>query len=254
MRASRRSVWVWTGRNRIRQPSLRPLSPRLMVTGTRCEVLRQLLVGAYAQLGFDVLGDEAFASMVLANRGTGRKAGHDRCPGRARRCTPHRNTLTAALQRSKHVTSEMSWPPHAWLTPPTRGRPAMALYDVMTLHFGDEDDLRKVEMSKEHHIDPRVQVRLLVDPGGFPLEVHLFEGSKAETTTLIPVLTSFQERQGVADMVVVADVGMLCAAKPECFGGCGLRIAIDQSPLQPGRTLSQVSRWANMLNPPHPHL
>ena len=67
------------------------------------------------------------------------------------------------------------------------------LYDVTTLHFerGDEDELRKVGMSKEHRVDPQVQVGLLVDPAGFPLEVHLFEGNKAETTTLIPVLRAF---------------------------------------------------------------
>jgi hypothetical protein len=29
-------------------------------------------------------------------------------------------------------------------------------------------------------VDPQVQVGLLVDPGGFPLEVHLFEVNKAE--------------------------------------------------------------------------
>jgi len=35
---------------------------------------------------------------------------------------------------------------------------------------------------------------LLTTADGFPLEVHLFEGNKAETKTLIPVLTRFRER------------------------------------------------------------
>ena len=85
-----------------------------------------------------------------------------------------------------------------------------------TLHFEneDEDDLRRVGMSKEHRVDPQVQVGLLVDPSGFPLEVHLFEGNAAETKTLVPVLASFQARHGVADMVVVADAGMLSARRP----------------------------------------
>jgi len=48
--------------------------------------------------------------------------------------------------------------------------------------------------------------------GGFPLEVHLFEGNKAETTTLIPVLSASAQRHGVRDMVVAADTGMLPAA------------------------------------------
>ena len=66
-------------------------------------------------------------------------------------------------------------------------------------------------MSKERRVDPQIQVGLLVDPAGFPLEVHCFAGNKAETRTLVPVLQAFQQRHGVADMVVVADAGMLSA-------------------------------------------
>jgi transposase len=42
--------------------------------------------------------------------------------------------------------------------------------------------------------------------------VHLFEGNKAETKTLVPVLTGFAERHDIDDVVVVADAGMLSAA------------------------------------------
>ena len=88
------------------------------------------------------------------------------------------------------------------------------VYDVTTLHFEaeNEDALRKVGMSKERRVDPQIQVGLLVDPSGFPLEVSCFEGNTAETTTLLPVLRGFQERHDVSDMVVVADAGMLSAA------------------------------------------
>ena len=37
-----------------------------VVTGTASQVLWQVLTDAYARLGFEVLGDEAFAAMVLA--------------------------------------------------------------------------------------------------------------------------------------------------------------------------------------------
>jgi hypothetical protein len=30
-------------------------------------------------------------------------------------------------------------------------------------------------MSKKHHVDPQIQVGLLMDPGGFPLEARLFD-------------------------------------------------------------------------------
>jgi transposase len=94
---------------------------------------------------------------------------------------------------------------------------------VTTLHFerGDEDELRKAGMSKEHRAGPQVQAGLLVDPGGFPLEVRLFEGNKAETTTLIPVLSAFAQRHGVRDMVVVADAGMLPAANLNALEDAG---------------------------------
>jgi transposase len=68
---------------------------------------------------------------------------------------------------------------------------ALVLYDVTTLYFETprEDGLREVGMSKERRVDPQVTFGLLTDAGGFPLAVHLFEGNKAETKTLIPVLT-----------------------------------------------------------------
>ena len=81
-------------------------------------------------------------------------------------------------------------------------------------------------MSKEHRVDPQVQVGLLVDPGGFPLEVHLFEGNKAETTTLIPVLTAFQARHGVAETVVVADAGMLSAGNLNALEDAGFSFVV----------------------------
>ena len=196
-----------------------------VVTGTASQVLWQVLTEAYARLGFDVLGDEAFTAMVLA-----------RCVEPASKLAttgilnelgvraPHRNTLAASLKRAtardyRH-TLATACRVHSVRT---AGTPALILYDVTTLHFenGEEDDLRKVGMSKEHRVDPQVQVGLLVDPGGFPLEMHVFEGNKAETTTLIPVLSAFQARHGVTDLVVVADAGMLSAANLNALEDAG---------------------------------
>ncbi|MDA8439409.1 MAG: transposase [Propionibacterium sp.] len=75
-------------------------------------------------------------------------------------------------------------------------------------------------------MDPQVQVGLLVDPGGFPLEVHMFEGNKAETTTLIPVLTAFGERHAITEMVVVADAGMLSAANLNAIEDAGFSFIV----------------------------
>jgi len=105
---------------------------------------------------------------------------------------------------------------HACYTHATRGGGlALVLYDLTTLYFETprEDGLRKVGMSKERRVDPQVTVGLLTDRSGFPLAVHLFEGNKAETKTVVPVLTGFRDQHPDAgEVIVVADAGMLSAA------------------------------------------
>src|SRR5665811_1463091 len=146
--------------------------PSARVVSSSCWLLWQVLTDAYRHLGFDVLGDEAFRAMVLARlveptskADTGRVLEELGVPA------VHVNTLHAALRRSRErdyrgrlATACLAHSAR------TTGRVAMVLYDVTTLHFenADEDDLRRVGMSKEHRVDPQVQVGLLVDPGGFP--------------------------------------------------------------------------------------
>jgi transposase len=65
-----------------------------------------------------------------------------------------------------------------------------------------------------------------VDPAGFPLEVHLFEGNTAETTTILPVLRAFQERHGVTGLVVVADAGMLSAGNLNAIEDAGFSFIV----------------------------
>ena len=188
-------------------------------------LLWQVLADAYAHLGFDVLADEAFRALVLARLiEPTSKADTVRVLEEIGAPTPHVNTLHAAMARARDrdyrgrlATACMAHSARA------TGAASLILYDVTTLHFenADEDDLRRVGMSKEHRVDPQVQVGLLVDPGGFPLEVHMFEGNKAETTTLIPVLRAFAGRHGVSDMVVVADAGMLSAANLNALEDAG---------------------------------
>ena len=55
-----------------------------------------------------------------------------------------------------------------------------------------EDDLRRVGYSKERRVDPQIIVGLLVDRAGFPLQVGCWEGNRAETTTIIPIVRPVQ--------------------------------------------------------------
>jgi len=202
-----------------------------VVTGTASQVLWDVLGTAYQQLGFDTLGDEAFRALVLARvvEPTSKAAvaellGDLGVPG------PHENTLYAALRRSARRDYRDRLARACWehAVRAAGGVAAMVLYDVTTLHFETdvEDDLRRVGMSKERRVDPQIQVGLLVDPGGFPLEVHCFAGNKGETLTLIPVLKAFQERHGVADLVVVADAGMLSASNLNAVEDAGFSFIV----------------------------
>jgi transposase/CYTH domain-containing protein len=85
------------------------------------------------------------------------------------------------------------------------------LYDVTTLYFeiDKEDDYRKSGFSKERRLEPQIIVGLLVNKHGFPLAINSFEGNKAETKTLVPVLQEFKTENGIKEITVVADAGMM---------------------------------------------
>ncbi len=90
---------------------------------------------------------------------------------------------------------------------------SLLLYDVTTLYFEvqKEDEFRKPGMSKERRLEPQIIVGLLVDQSGFPLSVNSFEGNKAETKTILPIITAFKKQHNLTDITVVADAAMLSA-------------------------------------------
>lgn len=100
---------------------------------------------------------------------------------------------------------------------------SLVLYDVTTLYFEvqKEDDYRKPGMSKERRLEPQIIVGLLVDQHGFPLGLHSFEGNKAETTTILPVVEAFRVQHKLRDITVVADAGMLSAKNLEALADAG---------------------------------
>jgi hypothetical protein len=53
------------------------------------------------------------------------------------------------------------------------------------------DGFREPGFSKERRLEPQITVGLLTDARGFPLMVHAFEGNKAETKTILPVVQAF---------------------------------------------------------------
>jgi hypothetical protein len=104
------------------------------------------------------------------------------------------------------------------------GPASLVLYDVSTLYFETDagDGFREPGFSKERRLEPQITIGLLTDASGFPLTVNAFEGNKAETTTMLPVIRSFMAAHRLADVTVVADAGMVSEANRRAIEAEGL--------------------------------
>ena len=107
-----------------------------------------------------------------------------------------------------------------------------------------EDDLRRVGYSKERRVDPQIIVGLLVDRRGFPLRIGCWEGNKAETTTIIPIVEAFQAAHGIEELVIVADAGMLSAANLTALDDARLRFIVGARTTRAPGDLEAHFCWA----------
>lgn len=226
----------------------RPPAAGAVVEGTSSQLLVNVIRGAWHLLGFDVVADEAFFQLVLARLvEPTSKLDSIRVVEELGLAATHRNTFTKALKRCaaqdyralmQEACFEHVWSSHG-------GDVSLLLYDVTTLYFEaeNEDELRKVGFSKERRVDPQIVVGLLVDRTGFPLEIACFEGNQAETATIVPVVKAFQERNDVADMVVVADAGMLSAKNLAAIDAAGLRFIVGSRVTKAPLDLAAHFHW-----------
>jgi hypothetical protein len=200
-----------------------------VITGKRAAVLWQVLTAVYARLGFDTIGDPAFEQLVLARivEPTS-KADSLRVLDELGVVHGSLRTMFRSLGRAQERGYRDTVASACFEHASTSGDVSLCLYDVTTLYFEaeHEDELRKVGYSKERRVDPQIIVGLLVDRAGFPLEIGCWEGNKAETATMLPIIRQFQERHSIEAMVVVADAGMLSAGNLKDLHEAGLRFIV----------------------------
>ena len=208
----------------------RSVSGAPVIVASRAEVLWDVLCEAYERIGFAAVGDEAFRQLVLARlveptskADTLRVLDELGVTG-----APSLRTIWRTLAKCVKEDWRDAACRAAYAHATAGGALALVMYDLTTLYFEaeNEDALRKVGMSKERRVDPQITVGLLVTSSGFPLEIHCFEGNRAETRTLIPVLEAFQDRHGVSDLAVVADAGMLSAANLNALEDAGFAFIV----------------------------
>jgi hypothetical protein len=84
------------------------------------------------------------------------------------------------------------------------------------------DGFREPGFSKERRLEPQITIGLLTGAEGFPLMVSAFEGNRAETKTMLPVIESFMTAHDLPDVTVVADAGMISEANQKAIEAAGL--------------------------------
>ena len=198
----------------------------LELVATKSSHLWQALCAAYHVLGFDAAagGDAVFRDLVLARiiEPTS-KADSLRVLTETGIETVDYRTVTRHLPLFakpvvRHALSA------ACAARAGLGPASLVLYDVSTLYFETDtgDGFREPGFSKERRLEPQITIGLLTDAAGFPLAVEAFEGNKAETATMLPVINAFKAAHNLSDVTVVADAGMISEANQIALQASGL--------------------------------
>jgi hypothetical protein len=132
--------------------------------------------------------------------------------------TPNRR-LPAWAQESWRQGLSEACAVHARLGPAS-----LVLYDVPALYFEADkgDGFREPGFSRERRLESQITIGLLAGRHGFPLMVSAFEGNRAETKTMLPVIEKFMATHQLPDVTVVADAGMIPEANQKAIEAAGL--------------------------------
>lgn len=221
-----------------------PDAAELPIRSTQSKRLWEALTTAYAVLGFDqaCAGDEVFRGLVLG-RIIFPTSKLDTIRVLDEVGVPMASYPTINRRLARYATAEWrdrvagACAAHVGLGPAT-----LVLYDVTTLYFETDegDGFREPGFSKERRLEPQITVGLLTDARGFPLMVHAFEGNKAETRTMLPVVQAFMAAHHLPEVTVVADAGMMSEQNLKDLEDAGLKFIVGaRIPEVP----YQVAQW-----------
>jgi Transposase DDE domain len=198
----------------------------LPITSSKMSRLTDSLERAYRALGLEEAagGDEVFRQLVLAriiepvSKLDSLRVLDEAGITPASYRTLKRRLPVYAQEEWRHRLSA-ACAAHARLGPAS-----LVLYDVSTLYFETDegDGFREPGFSKERRLEPQITIGLLTDQTGFPLMVSAFEGNRAETKTMLPVIEKFMAAHQLPDVTVVADAGMISDANMKAIEAAGL--------------------------------
>ena len=198
----------------------------LEILSSQSSHLWEGLCRAYGVLGFDSVlgGDEVLRDLVLARIieptskiDAERVLTETGVAAASYRTVKRRLPVIAKAAVRQSLSAACA--EHAGLGPAS-----LVLFDVSTLYFETDtgDGFREPGFSKERRLEPQITLGLLTDAAGFPLAVEAFEGNKAETATMLPVINAFKAAHHLTDVTVVADAGMISEANQVALQAAGL--------------------------------
>ena len=210
----------------------------LPITSSRMSHLWEGLCAAYRIVGFEAVskGDTVFRDLVLA-----------RIIEPTSKIDAERVLSEVGIEAASYATVKRRLPSYAaasWRQSlagasarrAELGPASLVLFDVSTLYFETDagDGFREPGFSKERRLEPQITLGLLTDAAGFPLTVQAFEGNRAETATMLPVIDAFKAAHRLTDLTVVADAGMISEANQVALQAAGLSFVLGtRIPLLP---------------------
>lgn len=116
-------------------------------------------------------------------------------------------------------------------------------YDLTNFFFeiGEEDNLRKYGLSKEHRPNPIVQFGLFLDGSGLPLAFTLEAGNTSEQKTLLPLEQKILEDFNLSKFIVCTDAG-LSSEENRLFNTKGERAFVVTQSLK--KLKAHLKAWA----------
>jgi transposase len=225
-------------------------SLRVSIKRSYSDLLWKVLQNEYRKLGFDRLGDEIFEALCIAriveptSKLDSLRVLIDLGVDSINRNRLYRCLVKAASQDYRRQISQ------ACFEHVQGGGLTLVLYDVTTLYFEiqKEDEYRKPGLSKEHRLEPQIIIGLLVDQYGFPLGLQSFEGNKAETKTILPVIETFQAQHGLSKVTVVADAAMLSSSTLETLAAAGYTYIVGSRLYKVPYGIAEYQKSAEMID------
>jgi hypothetical protein len=225
-------------------------SLQVSIKRTYSGLLWTVLQDEYRKLGFDRLGDEIFEALCIAriveptSKLDSLRVLADLGVDPINRNRLYRSLVKAASQDYRRQISQ------ACFEHVQAGGLTLLLYDVTTLYFEiqAEAEYRKPGLSKERRLEPQIIIGLLVDQYGFPLGLQSFEGNKAETKTILPVIEAFQDQHRLSKVTVVADAAMLSSSNLEALTAAGYTYIVGSRLHKVPYEIAEYQKSAEMVD------